>query len=226
MTQARNDNLDPVQVGAWLRQHPDFLGAHPDLALSLALPRQAGSATSLASYQLEVLRDKNRELNRRLHELFATAQENERLAVRTQQLAMTLLRQRSAADAVRAMVASLGEDFAGDVVRVLLFAPVAGLDAEPWLQVIARDSERLEPLRAFLDDGEPLCGRLHADKQRLLFAEAAEQVHSMALLAVPGFGAIAVGAHDGNRFYPGMGTLFLRLMGETLAAALTRYAGP
>lgn len=226
MTQARQDNLDPIQVAEWLRQHPDFLLAHPDLALNLAMPRQTGSATSLASYQLDVLREKNRELNRRLHELFVTAQENERLAVRTQQLAMTLLRQRSAADCVRAVVASLGEDFAGDVVRVLLFARIEGLDDEPWLQVIARDSERLEPLRAFFQDSEPLCGRLQADKQRLLFAEAAEQVRSMALLAVPGMGAVAIGTHDGNRFYPGMGTLFLRLMGETLAAALARYSAP
>jgi predicted small lipoprotein YifL len=50
-----------------------------------------------ASYQLEVLRDKNRELSRRLQELFGNAQENERLAVRTHQLALALMRQDSAA---------------------------------------------------------------------------------------------------------------------------------
>ncbi|MBC7989974.1 MAG: DUF484 family protein, partial [Luteimonas sp.] len=27
-----------------------------------------------------------------------------------------------------------------------------------------------------------------------------------------------------NRFYPGMGTLFLRMMGEAFAVALSRYA--
>ena len=34
-------------------------------------------------YQLDVLREKNRELNRRLQDLFAVASENERLTVRT-----------------------------------------------------------------------------------------------------------------------------------------------
>src|SRR3546814_2533593 len=97
------------------------------------------SDLSLASYQLEVLRDKNRELTQRLHDLYAIAQENERLAVQTQQLTLNLLRQDSAASTVRAMAARLSEDFNGDLVRVVLFEPVQGLDDADWLQVIPRD---------------------------------------------------------------------------------------
>ena len=70
--------LGAHEVAAWLRRHPQFLKQFPDLALSLVVPRDEGPAASLASYQLEVLRDKNRELSRRLHELFANAQDNER----------------------------------------------------------------------------------------------------------------------------------------------------
>jgi len=44
------------------------------------------------------------------------------------------------------------------------------------------------------------------------------------LMPVAGVGVIAVGSRDGNRFFPGMGTLFLRLMGENFAAALARNA--
>ena len=61
-------------------------------ALSLVVPKEEGQASSLASYQLDVLRDKNRELNRRLTELFGNAQDNERLAVRTHQLSLALMR--------------------------------------------------------------------------------------------------------------------------------------
>ena len=64
----------------------------PDLAVTLVVPKDGGASTSLASYQLEVLREKNRELTRRLHELFGNAQENERLAVRTHQLSLALMR--------------------------------------------------------------------------------------------------------------------------------------
>jgi len=219
-----NEKLGAHEVAAWLRRHPAFLKQFPDLALSLVVPRDEGPASSLASYQLEVLRDKNRELSRRLQELFGNAQDNERLAVRTHQLALALMRQHDAASTLRAMAASLAEDFNGDLVRIVLFEPVAGLDDVDWLQVIAGDDARLASFRDALLDGEPISGRLHPDKHALLYGARAEEVQSSALLPLPGVGVVAVGSRDPNRFYPGMGTLFLRMMGETLVAALARYA--
>ena len=179
------EKLGAHEVAAWLRRHPKFLQQFPDLAVSMVVPREEGPAASLASYQLDVLRDKNRELSRRLHELFANAQENERLAVRTHQLTLSLLRQATAADTVRAMVASLSEDFQGDLVRIVLFEPVAGLGDEDWLQVIAGDDARLAPFRDALAEGEPICGRLHPDKNALLYGVRAEDVQSSALLPLP-----------------------------------------
>src|SRR5690606_14968785 len=169
------------EVAAWLRRHPRFLQQFPDLTLSLVVPREEGSAASLASYQLEVLRDKNRELSKRLRELFANAQENERLAVRTHQLALALMRQDNPADTVRAMAASLAEDFNGDLVRLVLFEPVAGLDEAEWLQVVPQDDARLAPFRDCLADGEPLCGRLQPEKHALLYGGRAGEVQSTAL---------------------------------------------
>ena len=219
-----DEKLGAHEVAAWLRRHPTFLKQFPDLALSLSVPREEGPTASLASYQLEVLRDKNRELNKRLNELFANAQVNERLAVRTHQLTLALMRQANAADTLRAMAASLEEDFNGDLVRIVVFKPVDGLEAE-WLQVVEADSPRLSPFKDCLADGEPLCGRLQPEKNALLYGVRAEDVASSALLSLPGVGLVAVGSRDGNRFYPGMGTLFLRMMGESLAAALQRFDG-
>ena len=89
------EKLGAHEVAAWLRRHPAFLQQFPDLALTLVVPRENGPAASLASYQLEVLRDKNRELSRRLQELFGNAQENERLAVRTHQLTLALMNEKT-----------------------------------------------------------------------------------------------------------------------------------
>lgn len=218
-----SDKFSAHEVANWLRRHPRFLQQFPDLSMSLVVPREEGSAASLASYQLEVLRDKNRELSRRLQELFGNAQENERLAVRTHQLTLALLRQGSAADTLRAMTASLAEDFNGDLVRLVVFKPVEGLGDSDWLQIIAEGDARLQPFRDALSDGEPLCGRLQPEKHVVLYGERAEEVQSTALLPLPGTGLIAVGSRDANRFFPGMGTLFLRMMGESLAVALRRF---
>jgi len=220
------EKIGSHEVAAWLRRHPTFLKQFPDLALTLVVPRDDGPTASLASYQLEVLRDKNRELSRRLADLAANAQINERLAVRTHQLTLALMKQDSAADTLRAMAASLEEDFAGELVRLIVLHPVSGLEQAPWLQVIEESSPLLGVFRDCLKDGEPICGRLQPEKSTVLYAGRAEEVQSSALLPLPGVGLIAVGSHDGNRFYPGMGTLFLRMMGESLVVALQRFASP
>ena len=217
------EKLGAHEVAAWLRRHPAFLQQFPDLALTLVVPRENGPAASLASYKLEVLRDKNRELSRRLQELFGNAQENERLAVRTHQLTLALMKQTSAADTLRAMAASLAEDFQGDLVRIVAFDAVDGIDDADWLQVIAEGDARLSGFRDLAESGEPVCGRLHPDKNALLYGVRAEEVQSSALLLLPGTGLVAVGSRDPNRFFPGMGTLFLRMMGEALTAALQRF---
>ncbi|MFZ5656363.1 MAG: DUF484 family protein [Pseudomonadota bacterium] len=219
------ETLGAHEVAAWLRRHPGFLQQYPDLATSLVVPRESGSAASLASYQLEVLREKNRELTRRLHELFTNAQVNERLSVRIHQLTLALMKQGSAADTLRAMAASLQEDFAGDRVRILLLRELPGVVAAEWLEVVPAGDDRLAPFTDFLSSDEPLCGRLQPSKQGVLYGEEAGELQSTALFAVKDIAMVAVGSRDPNRFYPGMGTLFLRMMGESFAAALSRYAG-
>lgn len=221
-----NDTVEKIgahEVAAWLRRHPTFLKQFPDLALTMVVPRDDGPTASLASYQLEVLRDKNRELSRRLADLGANAQINERLAVRTHQLTLALMRQTSAADTLRAMAASLEEDFAGDLVRIVSFDDVPELAEAPWLQVIAKDDAKLAPFHDCLQDGEPICGRLQQEKNDVLYGERVNEVSSTALLPLPGVGLIAVGSYDPNRFYPGMGTLFLRMMGESLVTGVQRF---
>ena len=226
MTMDFNDSTEKLgahEVAAWLRRHPAFLQQFPDLALTLVVPRENGPTASLASYQLDILREKNRELTKRLHELFGNAQENERLAVRTHQLTLALLKQDSAASTLRAMAAALAEDFHGDLVRIVGFRPVEGLEDADWYQQIAEDDPRLQGFSDILKAGEPVCGRLHPDKNALLYGVRADEVQSSALLALPGVGLVAVGSRDANRFFPGMGTLFLRMMGEALAAGLRRF---
>jgi uncharacterized protein YigA (DUF484 family) len=210
------------EVAAYLRRHPRFLSQFPDLVLSLEVPRGEGATTSLASYQLEVLRDKNRELGRRLNELFGNAQDNERLAIRSHQLSLALLRATGLTSCLQALAACLVEDFGSELVRLILHRCEAAALPD-WVQLIAADDVELLPFREFLQAGEPLCGRVHADKLEVLFRHLAAEVASVALIAMPGIGVLAIGSRDGNHFFPGMGTLFLRLIGESCATALGRY---
>ena len=103
------------------------------------------------------------------------------------------------------------------------FTPVIH-DIDAWHDMKERGAQRpLAGFRDILGSGEPVCGRLHPDKNALLYGPRVDEVQSSALLSLPGVGLVAVGSRDPNRFFPGMGTLFLRMMGEALAAGLQRF---
>jgi len=75
----------------------------------------------------------------------------------------------------------------------------------------------------FLKRNEPLCGRLQADKLDALFGAHAAEARSTVLMPIDGIGMLAIGSGDANRFHPGMGTVFLKLIGEAIAAAVARF---
>jgi len=217
------DGLTAMEVASYLRRHPEFLGEFPDIALTLLVPREQGASTSLASYQLEVLRDKNRELNRRLHELIEIAHENEQLMVRVHMLTVALMRERTLADSVRRVVAGLTEDFHTELVRLVLFRGGADLPAAEWLILAPNGAKDLPAFTEFLKRNEPLCGRLQPDKLDALFGAHAAEARSTVLMPIDGIGMLAIGSGDANRFHPGMGTVFLKLIGEAIAAAVARF---
>jgi hypothetical protein len=217
------DGLTAMEVASYLRRHTEFLKDFPDLALTLLVPREHGATTSLASYQLEILRDKNRDLNHRLHDLIEIAAENEQLMVRVHTLTVGLMRERTLEDTVRRIAAGLTEDFHTDLVRLVLFRDGADLPTADWL-IAQRDGATAMPaFSEFLQRNEPLCGRLQPDKLDALFGAQAGDVRSAVLVPIDGIGMLAIGSHDANRFHPGMGTVFLKLIAEAAAAAVARF---
>ena len=221
------DGVTPAEVASYLRRHPAFLHDYPDLALTLLPPREEGKTTSLASYQLDVLRDKNRDLGRRLTELASIADENEQLVQRVHALNISLMREMTLAGSVRRIVAGLREDFSTEFVRLVLLRADPELPAADWLIVQPQGVHALPEFAEFFRNDEPLCGRLQPDKLDFLFGKHADEVRSAALLALADGGAqlgmLAIGSADANRFHPGMGTLFLKLIAETVSAGIARF---
>lgn len=217
------EGLNAMEVASYLRRHPAFLNDFPDLALALVLPREQGQAASLASYQLEVLRDKNRDLNRRLQELIEIAHENEALMVRVHTLTLALMRARNLPETVSAVVAALTEDFHTDLVRLVLFRADPDLPAAEWLITEPGGPAAMPAFDEFFRRAEPLCGRVQPDKLDALFGDKASTVQSTVLLPIESLGLLAIGSHDESRFHPGMGTIFLKLIAEAIATAIGRY---
>jgi uncharacterized protein YigA (DUF484 family) len=216
-------SLEAMDIAEYLRQHPRFLEHFPDVATELVMPRENGPAASLAAYQLEALRARNRELNDRLTELVAIAGDNEQLMVRVHTLTVGLLRDDNLSDVLKSFVGALNEDFHSDLVRVLLFRDGADLPRADWLICVLAGKQALPEFTDFLARGEPACGRLAQDKLDRLFGADAGRVHSAALLKIGNEGMLAIGSEDPNRFHPGIGTLFLKLIAQALDAAIARF---
>ncbi|KRF01186.1 hypothetical protein ASG87_12320 [Frateuria sp. Soil773] len=217
-----DDTLQAQDVAAYLRRHPEFLGAYPDLAAQLTLPREQGAVASLAAYQLQNLREKNAELERRLAELIAIAAENERLMQRVHDLNVTMLRANTPAIAARGVIAKLGTEFQTEQVRLLLFGNHLELPPAEWLAVEPGGRATLPEFADFLAHHEPVTGRLSPERLQRLFGDHAGEIRSAALMPLGELGLLAIGSADADRFQPGMGTLFLKMIAATVTAALMR----
>jgi len=209
-------------VAAYLKRHPEFLSEYPDLAAKLTMPREQGAVSSLAVYQLQSLRDKNAELERRLAELIEIAAENEKLMERVHALTVALLRANTMEVTARSVVAKLSSDFHTEQVRLLLFGDEPQLPRAEWLQQIPGGADALPEFAEFLQHSEPVSGRLSSEKLTRLFGRDAELIRSVAMMKLGDSGILAIGSHDPDRFQPGMGTLFLKMISATITAALAR----
>jgi uncharacterized protein YigA (DUF484 family) len=215
------DVLKASDVAAYLRRHPGFLSDYPELATLLTLPREQGAVASLAAYQLQALRDKNGELERKLAELTAIAAENERLMQRVHELNVAVLRANTPVVAARSVVARLSEDFGTDQTRLILFGPPM-LPPADWLLQLPDGRAGMPEFADFLAHHEPISGRLSADRLQRLFGMQASLIKSAALMPLGDLGLLALGSRDADHFQPGMGTLFLKMIAATVTAALAR----
>jgi uncharacterized protein YigA (DUF484 family) len=217
-----DDAIDAGTVAAYLKQHPSFLNDYPELAAQLTMPREQGAVASLAAYQLQQLREKNAELEHRLGELTTIASENEKLMERVHALTVALLRANTLEVTTRTVIAKLNEDFHTEQVRLLLFGNHADLPRSEWLRQVGGGASEVPELAELLQRREPVSGRLSADKLAQLFGDEAPAIRSAAMIPLGDAGILAIGSHDADRFQPGMGTLFLRMIAATVTAALAR----
>ncbi len=207
----------------YLLSHPEFFEGHPELLAKLKVPHPTGTAVSLIERQVEVLRQQNRQLERKLVDLIEVARANDTLIERIHRLALALLEGSSLPERLYALQEELRERFGADEVSLfLLHTKEQKTDAGParWLKT---DDAGLEQFREFLKTGKPHVGRLRPPQLEFLFGEQAERITSSALVPLGdkgGWGLLAVGSHDAERFSPTLGTAFLTRISELVSAAV------
>lgn len=213
------DALPEQAVADYLAEHPEFFLEHPELVEALRVPHACGSALSLIEYQVRVLREQNRELRDKLHELLAVARDNDRVADRLHRLTLELMAADSLDAVTLALKDGLRSGFAADAVRLCLFHQSAAGHSD----FVAAVAPQAEHLRGLLARGEPICGRLAGDQLQFLFGDSAPAIGSTALIPVredQELGLLAIGSYQAERFHRNQGTVFLSRLGNLTARAL------
>ncbi|WP_455385962.1 DUF484 family protein [Acidihalobacter prosperus] len=213
-------DLSEDAVAEFLRKHHDFFVRHLELLDVLRVPHPTHGAVSLIERQLSVLRERNRNLERKLGELIQVARDNEHLSANLHQLALGLMR----ADSLDSVLATAREllcgEFHADHVVVRLIDRDGSLQA-PYS--VARNDPGLEEFASIFERRRPLCGRLRREQLDWLFGEDAAEVASSVVIPLHDtepLGVLALGSRDADRFHPSMGTLFLGYLGDLLASAV------
>ena len=213
-----DEGLSPDQVARYLAQHPDFLCHYPELIDALEW-RDDPRSTSLIQHQVLRLRRRNEQLEQQLKQLTGIAGENEKLMQRLHQLTLDVMTADSAASFISRLFECLAQDFSAEAAGLHLIhehSELAELDC-----VHTHASKRPDWFDTLLDKRLPYCGRLPRKKSELLFPAQAASIGSSALIPIPGVGVLAIGSNSEDRFHPAMGTLFLELLGSTIAYRLT-----
>ncbi len=207
----------------YLKSHPEFFVRHPGILESMEIPHQCGKAVSLVEYQVSVLRDQSRELRGKLKKLVSNARENEELNRRLHKLTLGLIECTAVDEVFANLYQSLREDFSAEHAAIRVFgAPKQEID-RGLAEFVGDDSESgtlFEPLFRSL---KPLCGRMKPEQVAFLFPDHAEEIGSSVVLPLGesrGFGLLAVASRDPQRYYPGMGVVFLTQLSEIVTKVL------
>lgn len=218
------DPLEPEQIEAWLREHPDFFERHHELLAEISLPHESGSAVSLVERQVAILRERNMDMRHRLSKLLDNARDNDKLFDKSKRLVLSLIEGQDMGDIIDALYYSFDKDFNIHFTSLILFGNADKIpSSQARIVTIAEAREYVGPL---LKNSRAVCGTLGAKEMEFIFGQHAGEIGSVATVPlVHGsvFGLLSVGNRDPHYYRSSMGTLFLSYIAEVLNRLLPKY---
>lgn len=213
------DLPDANAVAAFLETYPDFFEHNPDLIAGLKLTTALGGRTvSLQDRQVEVLRDKLRQLELKLANLTRNANSNDVILSNFHQWTLRLMAY-DGDDTAACLIDAMKESFNVPAASLRLW----GVKPEhhgAWFAGAADEAQQ------FADEQDaPVCGAA-TGRPGIVWLDDAASMQSAALLPLrkPGeersFGLLVLGSPDAQRFSSELATDILVRIGETASARL------
>lgn len=218
--------LKAEDVMRYLQDNPQFFVEYADALAQLVIPHPHGSgAISINERQMLSLRDKNKLLEEKMSELLQFGEENDAISEKVHRLGVALAAANNFQTIWHTLNFHLRNDFA--VPKIAVHLSTCPLERRLELpEFVVFD----ESIWVFADTLQhPYCGPYVPTEgldTTTWFGDAAAQLNSQALVALRHDGAtvgvLALASRDIERFYSGMGTLYLERLGDMISAAMTR----
>ena len=210
------------EVAQYLQDNPQFFEDYADLMSRVVIPHPHGGRTiSITERQMLSLRDKNRQLEAKLGELLQFGEENDVISERMHRLGVAVIAAGTFQSVIHTLNFHLRDDFAIPHFALRLWSRPENTSELPEFAGV---SQELQTFSETLN--HPYCGSTAGFETASWFGAAAPHVRSQGLIALRNgggtIGMIALGSEDPQRFYSGMGTLYLERLGEMASAALAR----
>ncbi len=205
--------MNSEDVAHYLLNTPEFFEEHVETLSQITLPHPHGGRTiSLSERQLLALREKNKAMEKSIHEMLEFAKENDVLQHKVHEFTISLFAARDLFTVQEMVVHMMRDIFSVPHVALHLWQI-----SPPSMEVLM-----------FTDmQAKPVCLHQAAHETAGWFGESAPQLHSFAYLPLRSggvsIGMLVLASEDKQRFYPEMGTVFLQRIAEAAESALHPY---
>ena len=216
--------MDADAVAEYLKQNPRFFEDYADLVAEFFVPHpHGGHAIPIAERQIIALREKNLELENRLRELIRFGSENDSISEKLHRSTLALFAAPDLETTLAVLYQSLTEDFGVPHVASRLWGKVPERSYLPELAATSHE------LRQYTDQlGAPYCGPNPPFEARDWFedGESSRSYAFLPLRTAHTFGLLGLSSDDPDRFFAGMGTMYLTRLAELASVATARYLPP
>ncbi len=214
-------------IANYLANTPGFFERHAELLATIQLTSpHGGRAVSLQERQMQMLRDRIKQLERQWMGMVRNAQDNEAIADRLHGVVLSLLATADAAALPGTLLSALQEAFLIPQAAIRLWGADSTHAGEPFAQPVSDDARSFAGSLAL-----PYCG-VNAGFEAVSWLPDPSSVMSVAMIPLRlgaddgAFGLLVLGSPDPTRYAAEMGTEFLMRIGEVSSAALSRLRVP
>ena len=215
--------MKPEDVAQYLQDNPQFFESYADMLSEIKIPQPYdGRAISISERQISALREKNKLLQEKLHELINIGENNDTIGEKMHRLAVSLLEFNSVEELLHGLNYNLCEDFSIPhvVMRLWYLNDIKSNLKRPEFSSVSKAVKiSVESMR------KPYCGSQISDDIKPWFGQDAKYLQSFSIIPLRRkrtIGLLVMGSPDAERFFPEMGTLYLERLGELVSSALAR----